>query len=78
MDSYLSTRFGINSLTVSEKTRFTDDRRTMDTHAMAIALLTQSSRANDNTLMVCPASFTASLTSLSVRNASSWVEYQPS
>ncbi len=35
-------------LTVSEKTRFTDDdgRRTTDAHAMATALLTQSSRAN--------------------------------
>ncbi len=51
LDSYLSTKFGINSLDgfLMEKMRFTDDdgRRTMDACATVIALLTQSSRAKN-------------------------------
>ena len=34
-------------LTVSEKTRFTDGRRTPDSRATALALLTQPSRAKN-------------------------------
>ncbi len=44
VDSYLSTKFGINSLDGSEKTFY---GRQMDARATAIALLTESSRAKN-------------------------------
>ena len=47
MDNYLSTKLALIRLTVSEKTRFTDDGWTTDARATALALLTQSSRAKN-------------------------------
>ncbi len=44
LNSYLSTKYGINSPDVSDKMRFTDGRTT-DACATALAMLTQSSRS---------------------------------